>query len=455
MGIIVLIIILGVVVGFVTFLVVKSVIKPKQVSTLAQLVKQNRNSQAVRVAKKIIGDDPRNADAHYLLGLAYLADDKPELALMEFKTVNQIGQFGKYAREVPFRKKIAELYQKFNQPEEALKEYLLLVKKEPGNTEHYLQAGVLFEERDRSDRAAEFYRKAIELDAHNASAHLRLGKLLYRQKKPLEAREFLQRAVKADPDCYEAYYYVGRIQKENKDHPAALAAFERAQKDPEFKIKAIVERGATFLSMNNLDSAVPELERAIKLAQDETAPEVLYARYFLASAYEKNRYIEKAIEQWERIYTKRPRFRDVAEKLSQYEELRSDDQVKDFMTVSEDQFIEMCQHVTTQLGLTIREVTPIRDGCEVLAVEPQSKWRNARKMPKLLRFLRVADTIDESTVRALHEDMKSQNISRGMLLTSGTFSRLAMDFAETRPIELYNKEHLQSLLKGQEPQKQQ
>ena len=107
MGIIIPIVILGAVVGIVTFFVVRSIIQPKKLASLSALVKQNRFSQAIRVAKKIVAQEPRSADAHYLLAMAYLGDQKPELALMELKTVNQIGQFGDYAQEVPFLKNIA------------------------------------------------------------------------------------------------------------------------------------------------------------------------------------------------------------------------------------------------------------------------------------------------------------------------------------------------------------
>jgi tetratricopeptide (TPR) repeat protein len=446
MGILIPIVILGVAVGLVTFFVVRSIIRPKKIATLANLVKQKRNNQAIRAAKKIIAQEPRNPDAHYLLGLAYLGENKPELALMELKTVNQIGQFSEHTPEVPFRQKIAELYRKFNQPEEALKEYLVLLKKEPNNAQYYVQTGELFEDRSRSDKAASYYKKAIELDERNGEAYFRLGKVLAKNKKIVEAREYLERAIKLDPDNYEAYYFLGRIQKDAKDLPAALSSFQKAQKAPEYKVKALVERGGCYLSMNNTENAISELERAIKLVEDESSPEALYARYFLAAAFEKNRRIEQAIEQWEQIYKKKPGFRDVAEKLSNYQDVRSNDHVKDFMTASEDHFLKICEQITGALGLTIREIKSITNGSEVLAVEPQSKWRNARKLPRLIRFFRVTEVIDESTVRGLHEEMKQQNINRGLIVTSATFSRVAMDFAESRPIDLYDKDKLQEML---------
>ena len=114
---------------------------PKRVATLADLVGADKNTQAIRMAKQLLAKDPRNSEAHYLLAKAYKNDGKPELALMELKTVNNLNDFGEYCKEHEFRSIIAELYRQFNYPEEALKEYLLLIKMEPYNADYYFKAG--------------------------------------------------------------------------------------------------------------------------------------------------------------------------------------------------------------------------------------------------------------------------------------------------------------------------
>ena len=70
-----------------------------------------------------------------------MADNKPELAFVEFKTVNDNAIFNGNIPELQFRKKIAELYSKYNQPQDALKEYLLLTKMEPQNGDNYYNVG--------------------------------------------------------------------------------------------------------------------------------------------------------------------------------------------------------------------------------------------------------------------------------------------------------------------------
>ncbi len=444
--IVILIVILGIAVGVFTVFIVRWVIAPKKIESLANLVKQNRTAPAIKLAKRIVVKEPRNTDAHYFLGLAYLSERKPELALMELKTVNQIGLFVGYCKEVPFRKTIADLYAKFNQTDEALKEYLLLMKMEPSNAVYYYHAGRLFEDRNRTDKAVQFYKKAISLDERHGEAHFRLGRIFYRAKRPVESRSELIQAIRLHPENGEAHYYLGRIEKDAHDYMAALSSFEKASKDSAYKVKSLVERGACYLSMNNIDRATTELERAVSLSTDDASQDTLYGRYFLSICYERSRNIEGALDQWGKIYSRKPNFRDVAEKLSRYQDVNTDDHVKDFLTAGQDEFLAMCRSATTALGLNVRDTSPLRDGCQFVAVEPQNKWRNTRALPTLIRFLRVTDLVDESTVRSFHEEMKKLNITRGIIVSSSGFSRLAMDFAESRPVNLYDKDRLQSLL---------
>jgi tetratricopeptide (TPR) repeat protein len=429
--------------------VVASALAPKKIATLANYVKQGKYQAAVRTAKQLLQKEPRSTELHYLLGQAYLKDGKAELALMEFKTVNEIGQFGGYAPELDFRSTIADLFRQFGQPEEALKEYLLLMKRVPNDANYVFNAGSLFEDRGNPDRALEFYRKAISLNPKHAKAHLKLGLILYRGKHTVEAKSEFEAAIEGGNEALQAYYYLGRILKENHDYVAALVAFEKAQRDPEVKAKALVERGGCYMSLNSMDKAVTELERAIRLINNESSPESLYARYFLSLCFEKMRRFEDAISQWERIYAKKPAFRDVAEKLSQYQELRTDDRMKDFLTASQSEFSEICKTIVTAMDLAPQDVSEIPNGCQVIAVESESKWRNTRKMPRLVRVYRISDVVDVSTVRAMHEDMKKLNVMRGMLITSSRFSRSAAEFADTRPVELIDKERLQRLLAGE------
>jgi tetratricopeptide (TPR) repeat protein len=444
------IIILSVGVGFLAVFLVRSLVFPRRVEALAALIKKGRTGTAIKAAKRIITGDPKNAEAHYHLGMAYHAENRDELALMEFKTVNQIGVVGKNIPETEFRQLLARLFIQQKQGEEALKEYLLLIKQNPGKADYYYQAGKLFTERNRTDMAQNYLRKAAELSPRDGKIHYELGVMLYKGKQPREAKGELEAALKYQSDNAQAHFYLGKIQKDAKDLTGAAASFEKAARDPQFRIRALVERGGCYMALNAVDKAIPDLERAVGAITDEAAQESLYARYFLGLCYEKIRDLDRAIAQWEKIYAKKKNFRDVGTKLAEYQELRSDDGMKDYLTAAPVDFTGLCSAMVVQhMDLHVQNTKNIADGCELVAIENDAaKWRNVRKQPKLIRFYRSPDPVDEDRIRAILEDSKKSNIARAAVVTSSVFSRQAMEFANSRPVELFDREKLQALLQG-------
>jgi tetratricopeptide (TPR) repeat protein len=441
--------ILGLVIASVIFFAVKAALAPKKISTLRDLVKAGKATAAIKMAKAILAKDPRNPEAHYFLGQAYQVDGKSELALMEYKTVNQIGLFQGLVPEKEFRQQIAGLFERFDQGEEALKEYILLVKLDPANPQNYFKAGFYFEQRGKADNALKYYRRTLELDPNHADAHLRLGMLYLRANRPMEARQELDLVLKLKPDNYHAWFTMGRLLKEGHDYNGALAAFEKSQKDPDLKVKALVERGSCFMTQKNYDRATVELERALKLATPDSEKDVLFARYFLAHCYEKNRMIDKAIGEWEKIYSKKPTFKDVAEKLSAYQDLRIDDHIKDYVTSAKPQFIALCQALVATMGFSVQDTSELPNGSlKILAIENESeKWRNVKKMPKLLLFHRTSDPIDEGPLRDVVEEIRKTGANKCYVVTNTSFTRAAVAFADNRPYELVGKDQLQALLK--------
>ena len=444
-----LIIIFGALLVVFMIFMIKATLAPKKVASLDNLLKQGKNQQVSRLAKQMLSRDNRNVELHYILALSYIAQSKLEVALMELKKINNLGNFGGYCPEIDFRKTIAGLFDKFGNIEEALTEYLLLTKLDPYEGDHFYKTGFHFEQRNKGGQAHKFYMKAIELSPHNPQAHFRLGYLLYRSKRINDAKESLELSVKYDSLNYQAYYSLGKIYQEMKDFQSSLTFFEKSQKDPDFRTKSIVSRGHCYLAMKNYEQASSEFERAINIAKEEDSNEIIYARYFLAICYEKKRDIDSAIEQWEKIYKIKPDFKDVAEKLTQYQDLRTDDSLKDYLTASSAEFMNMCQKLANVMNLSVQDISQINGGIKAIVVEQANRqdWRSLKKIPHLVYFSRIPEDINVENIRTFHEDMKKLGITRGKYVSSSSFSRSSIEFAESRPIILVDKETLQKYLK--------
>jgi tetratricopeptide (TPR) repeat protein len=324
-----IIIFLAVGVGFLIFYLVRNIILPRRTAAAADSLNKSKVIQAIKIAKTAVEQDPQNAEAHYMLGKAFLADKREEQAFKEYRSASRLGITGKNIPETEFRETIAGLYAKFNEVEEALKEYVLLIKEHPENPDYYFQAGKLFSGRNRPDLAEQYLRKAVSLNPKEERYRFELGVHFYLAKKIKEANVEFEAAIKLNPSNGQILLYLGKILKDTKDYAGAVPYLEKASRDQEYKLRALVELGSCYMSLKMLDKAIVELERAVNVIKKEADPDSLYARYFLAMCFEKTQEFHKAVAQWEKIYAQKKSFRDVGEKLTQYIEYRQENAEKE------------------------------------------------------------------------------------------------------------------------------
>ena len=187
---------------FLFIFVIKSIVSPKKIEGLQKLIKQGKITQAIKLAKSIIQKDPQNYLAHYYLGSAYLKDGKSELALMEFKYVDQHAVFDINLSELEFRQQIAPLLLKFNHLDDALKQYILLTKLNPRDAENYFNVAKIYETKSKSELALGFYGKAIKLNKRHVKAHAAMGLLLFRAKQFAEAKREIDLAISLSPETF-------------------------------------------------------------------------------------------------------------------------------------------------------------------------------------------------------------------------------------------------------------
>ncbi len=428
--------------------IVKSFATPKKLGSVQKFIKEGKFQAAEKAAKGLLAKNPRDYLTHYWLGKAYLAQKKDDLAFMEFKTVNENAIFNGDIPEVSFRHTMAQLYQKFNDNTNALKEYMLLIKREPDNAENYYNAGVCTEKENRLGNAMVLYQKAIALNKRHSKAHTALGYLLLRSEQFEAALAEIKLAIKLNPDDFSNYYYLGKVLKEQRDYSSAIKAFEKSERSNEFRQRALIETGSCYMEVDQTANAQEHFQRAVQCSKDDSSQETLYARYFLANCYEKTHSIEKAVEQWNKIYLYNKKFRDVASKLEEYRDIQSNDSLKEYLTSSQQAFTELCIKTVQKAYNFMPQKSETKPyGCRLLCTEEnKDTWKNVRKQFFLIEFHRDSDAVDESKVRQFVEEIKTQGYYKGMIFSSSGFSTLATQFAESRPVTLINREKLEIVL---------
>ena len=445
---IIIIAIAAVVIISLIIVILKTIVSPKKIDAIPRLIKQGKTQNAIKIAKQLIAKDQKNYLAHYYLGKAYIKENRTELAVIEYKNVNDNALFGEGINELTFRSEYSQLLLKYNQQNEALKNFLLLTKLDPQNAENFYQVGRIYEDQNRYDLALGFMQKCAMLDKRHAKAHAEIGLMLYRTKQFNEAKKEIDMAIKLSPETYTSYYYLGKILKDAKDLQGAIKSFEKAQRDPELKQKAIIEHGSCYMIAGRIDNALVDFQRAIELDKEGTQAETLYARYFLAACYEKSRKIDKAIEQWEAIYKRNKSFRDVSAKLSEYKDLQANDYLKDYLTCSNEEFPYICKNAVIKgLGLQVLSSKKKKWGCQITGVNKSDEsWMAVRKQVVFIRFYREPEPVEEAQIHEALDEMKTLNSVKSFLFSSSGFNTAAKRYAENRPVELIEKQKLEALL---------
>ncbi len=434
-------------IGIIIFFIVRNIFSPKKIITLKNYIKSGNYKGAINIAKDILNKNRNDVEAHYYLGEAYYNLQKFELALVEYKSAEKTGLYANIS-EKALRERLAELYIKTQNTDEALKEYIFLIKQNPTEYSYYYMAGELFLQKNQSDHALKYFVYSVRLNKNHVPSLLNIGTILYENKNYGNAQKYLLHSIKVDQSNFKAYFYLGLIDASLNNYKEALKNFEKSIKDKDLKVRSLMERGKLFISMGNYEEAIIELERALKNCEQEDNIK-MNIKYVLANCFELTRNVTEAIILWEEIYAVSPGFKDVSEKLSNYQELRMDDRMKDFMTATDTDFIDMSKGIAEHMGLNVLEVDILsKDSIELFCLEQDTKWRNVKKKPKIIHISRKTAPIDETIIRNLSEKMREKGVIRSVMMTSSSYSKMAVAYAQERPIELIDKNGLQEILKN-------
>jgi len=396
----------------------------------------------------MVEQNDRDPTAHFYLAEAYRQQKNTSQAIMEYKQVIKIGKFDGRIKEAVVRNRLAKAFLQQKTLDEAKKEFLILTKLDPTNADNFLQVGLLFEKAGMIDKALPYFKQASKINPASSDAFLHAGMISYNLGNAPEAKASLTEAVKLNASLFEAHYFLGLCLKAQKDYDWAIKEFDTAIKDPTLKPKAHLAKGLCFFEKEHFPKSISEFDAGLAVAPKSSELE-LNLRYFTAASAEKMRDFHIAISNWERIHDVNPKFKDVAEKLKTHEEFRTDDAIKDFMIASPGKFEQTSRGLIEAMELKVVDLLVVNDSeVHAVATEQEGKWRNTKMSNRLIYIHRTTDPIQERLVREMHEDMRSKGATRGVCMTTSTFTSQAEVFCQSRPIELVDKKGMIAALRS-------
>jgi len=163
----------------------------------ADKIRQGDMNGAIAQLKGMLDKNPKDANALFLVGMAYAKNKMYPEATGAFLQVTELA---------------------------------------PKFAAAFYQLGVSYQGLDETDKALEAYKKALDLDPANTDAFYNSGLILFKQSRVDEALVLFEKAVVLKPDDPAFLEMAGRCYINKADYPKAIEYLERAKtgyNDPE------------------------------------------------------------------------------------------------------------------------------------------------------------------------------------------------------------------------------
>jgi tetratricopeptide (TPR) repeat protein len=153
-----------------------------------------------------VQQEPRNAEAHYLLGRAYGEQGNYEAMVREFQTSLEISERWESDIESIREEKWVMAFNRGVQAgreedfQKAADEFKMATIIDPRNPDAFNNLGFAYTNLERLDQALEAYGQVFELQPDNVAARINSGAIYFNRGEFQRAREIFQEALEMEPE---------------------------------------------------------------------------------------------------------------------------------------------------------------------------------------------------------------------------------------------------------------
>jgi tetratricopeptide (TPR) repeat protein len=244
-------------------------------SGLAELyARSGRIRDAVSEAQDLLKRDPKNLEAHRLLGHIYLrslgdmqggsgSDNVLKLAIEQYQEIVRLDP-----NSIDDHIMLGRLYHADNQLKKAEEEEKAAVKLAPDSEDAITALAMLYNEEGENTKAAETL-AAIPESGRSAKLYVALGETYDQQKDYKKAIDAYQRAIELDRDNLEVIRHLADALQNNGQTEKALEQYKIiADANPE-DAQTYVHMAEIYRKQGKLDLAVENLKKADSLVKGD------------------------------------------------------------------------------------------------------------------------------------------------------------------------------------------
>jgi predicted O-linked N-acetylglucosamine transferase (SPINDLY family) len=264
---------------------------------LGVIAKQTgRDEEAIGLLRRAIELDPEYAEAHFNLGIALAERGQLDQAIASYEKAIQL-----VPDYVEAHFNLANVFLKIGRLDEALASLQRAGQTKSEYARAFNNLGIALAEKGRNDDALAVYQQAIQLKPDFAEAHSNLGAALAERGDFDGAVASCNRAIELKPDYAPAHYNLGNSLLKQGRVDEAITSYRRAvQLQPDYA-EAHDNLGNALVLLGQPDAAIASFERAIQLR-----PEFAEAYSSLGNALKEKGEIDQAIARYRRAVALSP-----------------------------------------------------------------------------------------------------------------------------------------------------
>ena len=198
---------------------------------------------------------------------------------------------------VDARRSLADALLSQGRPSEALRQITLAAGSEPEAPEMLVSMGNILQELGRSDDAIACFERVLAALPDFTPVYCNIGNVLRQLGRLSEAIEFYEKALRLDPNYVEGYYDLGVVWNELGDQEKALTSFRRAIALDRHFTKAW--HAIASQSRSNLnDEDVQTMQQALRSSAEYSPEQRMHLEYALGKVQENDGNYDVAIEHY-------------------------------------------------------------------------------------------------------------------------------------------------------------
>ena len=217
---------------------------------------------AEQVYRLVVGTDPSNAQAWYMLGsIKHLRGRNDEAVTDYLEAIRLVPNFSEASNNLG-----AALHaeRRFAEAEASLRRAL---SHQPNYAEAHNNLGATLHAQGRSEEAEASLRLALSHKPNYAEAHNNLGNVLQERGELDEALECYRQAVRLEPEYTEACNNLGNTLLSQGRMAEAMGSYNQALKRNPEHAEVHLNRALTWLGMGDFAKGWPEYEWRLKVPQ--------------------------------------------------------------------------------------------------------------------------------------------------------------------------------------------